>query len=496
MLKRVRAYIEKYQMIAEGDTVIAGVSGGADSVCLLLVLLELQREISFAIRAVHVEHGIRGEESREDAAFVKGLCKDKAIPFIQYDYDVPQIAKERGMSEEETGRMLRYEAFEKEAERCVQGKISVAHNQNDNAETMLHHLIRGSHLRGLTGIPPVRGRIIRPLLCVSRKEIEAYLREKNQDYRTDATNFETIYTRNRIRHEVLPVLEEINPSAVSHMVRTAEALQEAQEYLDMQVGMLTRQTVHFEGREVLIETEKLKSVPNLLRTQVLYESLVKLVAFRKDIAEVHITDLWKLSERQVGKGICLPYGVTAVREYEGIRIRAGGRERPQTNGGDSRTNAAEYRQRDAGTVGMPLAESMQFSCRVFEKDAKIQDFPKKKYTKWLDYDKIKDNLFVRNRKPGDYFFLEEQGHVKKLKQYFVDEKIPREQRGQILLVADGDHIVWVVGYRISAYYKVTEHTRRILEIQYDEAPDCEKDVFAAGRNGGRKEYEREHPCVD
>lgn len=481
MLKRVRAYIEKYQMIAEGDTVIVGISGGADSVCLLLVLLELQREISFAIRAVHVEHGIRGEESREDAAFVKRLCEDKKIPFIQYNYNVPQIAKERGTSEEEAGRMLRYEVFGKEAEKFLQGKISVAHNQNDNAETMLHHLIRGSHLRGLTGIPPVRGKIIRPLLCVSREEIEAYLQEKKQDYRTDATNFETVYTRNRIRHEVLPVLEEINPSAVSHMVRTAEALRETQEYLDIQAEILAEQTVHFKGSEALIETEKLKSVPNLLRNQVLYQCLVRLAYFRKDIAEVHITDLWKLSGRQVGKSICLPYGLAAVREYGGIRIRA---------------DMAECMQKDEGTAGTPLVEAMQFSCRVFEKDAKIQDFPKKKYTKWLDYDKIKDNLFVRNRKSGDYFFLEEQGHVKKLKQYFVDEKIPREQRGQILLVADGDHIVWVVGYRISAYYKITEHTRRILEIQYDEAPDCEEDVFAAGRNGGREENERERPCVN
>lgn len=474
MIKQIRSYIEKYQMIAEGDTVIAGVSGGADSVCLLLVLLELQREISFEIRAVHVEHGIRGAESREDAAFVKELCQSKEIPFIQYDYDVPRIAKEQGMSEEEAGRMLRYGAFEKEAEKYLQGKISVAHNQNDNAETILHHLIRGSHLRGLTGIPPVRGKIIRPLLCISREEIEAYLQEKNQNYRTDATNFETIYTRNRIRHEVLPVLKDINPSAVSHVVRTAEALRETQEYLDMQAGALTEQTVHFEGNEAWIETEKLKPVPNLLRNQVLYQSLVKLASFRKDIAEVHITDLWKLSGRQVGKSICLPYGLIAVREYEGIRIRA---------------DMAECIQKNGETAEMPLMESTQFRCRIFEKDAKIQDFPKKKYTKWLDYDKIKGNLFVRKRKPGDYFFLEEQGHVKKLKQYFVDEKIPREQREQILLVADGDHIVWVVGYRISAYYKITEHTRRILEIQYDEAPGCKKDIFTAGRNGGREENE-------
>ena len=134
-------------------------------------------------------------------------------------------------------------------------------------------------------------------------------------------------------------------------------------------------------------------------------------------------------------------------------------------------------------------EAEGFSCRIFDREAGLQEFPKKKYTKWLDYDKIKGNLCVRNRKPGDYFFLEEQGRIKKLKQYFVDEKIPRELRQHVLLVADGAHIVWIVGYRISAYYKITEHTKRILEVQYDKAPDCGIDAFAAGGNGGREEDE-------
>lgn len=158
MIDRIRAYAGKYHMIAEGDTVIAGVSGGADSVCLLLALLELRKEIAFTVRVVHVEHGIRKEAGREDAVFVEQLCRDLEVPFVRYSYDVPGIANERGMSEEEAGRVVRYEAFEQEAGKFVQGKIAVAHNQNDNAETMLHHLIRGSHLTGLAGIAPVRGK--------------------------------------------------------------------------------------------------------------------------------------------------------------------------------------------------------------------------------------------------------------------------------------------------------------------------------------------------
>lgn len=195
------------------------------------------------------------------------------VPFVRYSYDVPGIANERGMSEEEAGRVVRYEAFEQEAGKFVQGKIAVAHNQNDNAETMLHHLIRGSHLTGLAGIAPVRGRIIRPLLCVGREEIEAYLRERGQEYRTDATNFETVYTRNRIRHEILPILQEINPSAISHMVRTADVLRETCEYLDMQAGALAEQAVVYEENEAMIQGEKLREVPALLQNQALYQAL-------------------------------------------------------------------------------------------------------------------------------------------------------------------------------------------------------------------------------
>lgn len=488
MINRIRAYAEKYHMIAEGDTVVAGVSGGADSVCLLLVLLELQREIPFTIRTVHVEHGIRGEASREDAVFVEDLCRKKEIPFIQYSYDVPQIAKERGMSEEETGRMLRYEAFEMEAGKFPRGKIAVAHNQNDSAETMLHHMIRGSHLAGLAGIAPVRGRIIRPLLCMSREEIEAYLRERNQDYRTDATNFETVYTRNRIRHEILPILQEINPSAISHMVRMGDALRETQEYLNRQAGFLGELVVTYGENEAWIETGKLTEIPGLLRNLVLYQTLAGLAGSRKDIAEIHVVDLWKLSGRQVGKKICLPYGMTAIREYGGVRIRTARREQGKKYPENER-DSAEYRKDGEIIQEIPLPKAEGFSCRIFDREAGFQEFPKKKYTKWLDYDKIRGNLCVRNRKPGDYFFLEEHGCIKKLKQYFVDEKIPRELRQRVLLLADGDHIVWIVGYRISAYYKITEHTKRILEVQYDKAPDCGIDAFAAGRNGGREEDE-------
>ena len=454
LISKVIAYIEKYQMLTPGDVVITGVSGGADSVCLLLTLLEVQKQYDITIRVVHIEHGIRGGESLADASFVKMLCERKNIPFVLYPFDVPEIAKKSGESLEEAGRRLRYQAFEQEAAAYPGAKIAVAHNQNDNAETMLHHLVRGSALQGMSGIAPVRGRIIRPLLGVSRSEIEQYLHEKHQPFRTDATNEELIYTRNRVRHEVLPVLEEINDQAVAHMAQTAELLRQTQEYMKRQADHLMEQYVHPGTAGVMIDQE-VHTEEAVLRDLLLYEVLGSLAGSKKDIGMSHVKSICELFDRQVGRKISLPYDLCAVRTYGGIRIAKAEGKR------------ADPENTQENVTGIHLQDAPAFTCRMLDSANLQGEIPKNKYTKWLDYDKIKNSLSVRNRRSGDYFWLTEDGKRKKLKQYFVDEKIPQQQRDQIPLVADGSHIVLVVGYRMSAGYKVTEHTKRILEIQYD-----------------------------
>lgn len=455
MIDKIYSYVDKYHMIAKDDTVITGVSGGADSVCLLLVLLELRKRIPFTIRVVHIEHGVRGEASRQDALFVKRLCEKKEIPEVEYSFDVPGVAGEQGISVEEAGRKLRYQTFEQEAVREQHAKIAVAHNQNDNAETILHHLVRGSALQGIAGIMPVRENIIRPLLCVTREEIESYLAEHGQDYCTDTTNFELIYTRNRLRHEVLPVLSEINAQAVPHMAGAAEVLRETQEYMQQQADRLMAVGVTAENGYLILRKDCIWQEPPILRKLLIHRLISEQAKSSKDITATHIKDVFELFDRQVGRSVTLPYGLVAERIYEGVRLTH------QTKGVTDRKSVL-------------LKDCDRFCCRVLDNNLNIGKIPKKKYTKWLDYDKIEDNLCVRNRCPGDFFLLDETEKRKKLKQYFVDEKIPQEERDEILLIADGAHIVWIVGYRISAKYKVTENTRRILEIQYD---------------GGRKENE-------
>lgn len=447
ILPKMLSFIEKYHMLDGCKTLILGVSGGADSVCLLLLMEKICAERGIVPVVVHIEHGIRGKESLEDAAFVENLCKEKGILFHLYSYDVKRIARESGESTEEAGRRLRYATFAEMAEQYEAAKIAVAHNENDNAETVLFHLARGSGLKGMSGIPPVRGNIIRPLLSVSRCEIEEYLRKENQPYRTDKTNFSDIYARNRIRHEVLPVLESVNAKAVVHIGQTAGEMAEAAAYIEEETKKAAAHCVKKEpdGRGFLVKEREFIEYPAFLQGQILYHVLSGAAGSKRDIAREHIKQISGLMQKQVGRSICLPYGCTARRVYEGIFIA--------------------YEEIDKKQSFIKKNEE-DFAFHIFENDFQMVEIPKNQYTKWFDYDKIENGLQIRTRQEGDFFWLDEKGRKKKLKSYFIDEKIPREEREQISLLADGSHILWIVGYRISAYYKVTKKTRRILEVQY------------------------------
>ncbi|MDD3140949.1 MAG: tRNA lysidine(34) synthetase TilS, partial [Lachnospiraceae bacterium] len=232
MIDKVLAYIEKWQMIAKQDKIVIGISGGADSVCLLLVLLELRKALEFSIVAVHVNHKLRGVAAEADEKYVEKLCAHNDVLLERYHYDVNLIAKDKKVSTEEAGRIVRREAFNKAKEKYQGTKIAMAHHKNDNVETLLMNLARGTSLKGLGGILPVRGDIIRPLLCVERKEIELFLKNKGIDYCTDKSNEQDDYTRNRVRNHILPYFEnEINVQTVTHMNNTIEQMQELQRYM-------------------------------------------------------------------------------------------------------------------------------------------------------------------------------------------------------------------------------------------------------------------------
>ena len=458
-------------MLRAGDVVVAGVSGGADSVCLLFMLREMRKKIPFTLLAAHVNHGIR-EEAGEDARFVQALCERLDVPFFVENADIRKLAGQQGCSEEEAGRRARYEFFGRilrEWENGGRRRIAVAHNLNDRAETMLFHLFRGSGLKGLGSIRPVREGgegpdVIRPLLGVSRSEIEEYLTGIGEKWCIDRTNEEDTYTRNRIRHHILPYAEEaVAEGAVAHMGRAADILSEAADYAEQEAEKAYRRCVLSEsGNGMRLSVEEVLKLHVFLQKQLILACLERLTPARRDITAEHVEAARALFTEEGNREIYLPRNLKAVREYGTVRFEASGGEE-----GLSREAPPERTLpvlREGETVQIRLSDSEILECEAFIYE-KTMNIPKNPYTKWFDYDKIREPLVIRTRRTGDYLTISENGDRKRLQDYMVNEKIPRGERESILLLAEGAHILWIIGYRISSHYKVDGSTKRILQVR-------------------------------
>jgi len=448
MYQKVKAYVKAHHMLCEQDKVIAGVSGGADSICLLFMLLELQKEIGFSMAAVHVHHGLREESADADEKYVEKVCKEQNVDFFSFHENVKEYAKMTGESEEEAGRNVRRNIFQKVLKEQCGTKIALAHHKNDNVETFLWNLCRGTGLKGLGGILPVSGEYIRPLLCLKREEIEVYLQEREIPYCTDETNLRNDYTRNRIRNQVIPYMEEsLNTQTVNHMAETIENIRLFNEYIAQEVEKYVRSCVLEKNQKYFLNKEKFEGVPEVFKKYVIHETLAKVAGKKKDIEARHIAGVLELFGRQVGKSIDLPYGLTACRIYDGIELFDG--------------------NSDMKEEGCLEENAPDMKIRVFDRTSDMVTFPEKIYTKWFDYDIIKCTVKIRHREPGDYIVIDRQGRTQKLKQYFINEKIPQNMRDKIWLVADGKEIMWIVGYRQSNGYQITENTTKIIEISFE-----------------------------
>ncbi len=464
MRKKVRKYIESWQMIRRGDRVIAGISGGADSICLLFVLLELKEEMGFEVAAVHVNHGLRGKSAKRDEKYVREVCEKAGVRFFLFREDVGEYARNRRLSVEEAGREVRRSCMEKARCQWDGTCIALAHQQNDNAETVIFNLCRGSGLRGMGGIPPKSGVWIHPLLCLSRQEIERYLKDREISYCTDETNLEECYTRNRIRKRVIPYLEKyVNERTVEHIAQCAETIRGAGEYVEEKTAEYVKSCIKTENAgEILLREDGFKRVPETLKKGVMREALCEAAGARRDIGAAHVAAACDLLDRQAGRMAKFPYNVEAYRNYDGLLFR--------------NCNAAQK----------PGAkEKAEFWMNIFENESAT--FPEKNYTKWFDYDIIKNTVKIRHREPGDYIVIDKNGGTQKLKQYFINEKIPRELRDSIWLAADGKEIIWIVGYRQSQAYQVTDKTKRILEIGFYGGEENVRDSKGHDPGGGRDE---------
>lgn len=451
MRARINKLIDKYDMLHQGDTVIIGVSGGADSVCLLFLLCELmsQRLYDISIEVVHINHMIRKTAMR-DADFVKELCNNLearfgiSLPFHLIEVDVNEYAKEHSLSTEEAGRIVRYEAF-KNILGKRRGVIAVAHHANDRAETMLFNLFRGAGLKGLTGISPVNDNIIRPLINTERREIEELLEGEGLSYMTDETNLTDDYTRNKIRHKIIEYAEnEIVKGSVANMNKAADQLLMAEDYImECTKKASLRAVAVKETDRVIINVSELKKEHDYIIDRVLYEGITFVAGRKKDITSEHVRRVRLLLDTTGTKRLSLPYGVEINKEYDRLSIL-----RPIK-----------------GREDMDISLDTLFSMRIL-KEFDINDIPSSTYTKWFDYDRISSVATPRFRKEGDFLMINKDMQRKSIKDYMVNEKIPSSERDTIPLLADQEHVMWVVGGRISEYYKVTSDTKRVLEVKY------------------------------
>lgn len=481
-MKDIFETIENYQMIEAGMRVIAGVSGGADSVCLLYVLSEYRKLVPFELQVVHVEHGIRGEASLSDAVFTQELCGRLEVPCRIVHTDVQQIAAQKGLSVEEAGRQERYRIFAEVCSEIQADRIAVAHNRNDQAETMLWNLARGSGLKGLGGIRPVREQIIRPLLFTDRRAIERILQEEGFEWRTDQTNLEQEYTRNKIRLSLIPQMErELNEQAGLHLAQAAERLQQVQELLERLTQQAAQQCLMQAADSVVLLLEPYEKQEALIQTELLKEALIRCRegSGLKDIGSVHLQQLQHLAELDCGKEYRLPGQIRAVRENGRIRFHKITNKSDAVCGKTLQNQSAAVDNGAADVLqeeillqipGVQMAGSRRVTTELLENTSGLMEQIKeeKKYTKWISYDTINSGVCLRTRRAGDYLAVNETGGRKKLKDYFIDCKVPRDQRDAIWLLADGAHILWVIGYRLSSEVKITQKTKKVLKIQVEE----------------------------
>lgn len=438
---KIFSVIEKYSMISAGDTVIVGVSGGADSMCLLHFFNKYSRKLNINIICAHVNHGIRGLEADRDECFVRNFCEENLIDFRCEHFNIPETVKMTGESEELCGRKLRYEFFDSIDKNA---KIATAHNLNDSMETFLLNLSRGTGLKGLCGIPAVRDNIIRPIVECTRDEIEKYLSDENIEFITDSTNLKNDYSRNKIRHNVVPVLNELNPSFASVFMGCITTLKDSDEYLEMTVCEAYKR-IENEGKFAVDELLALDKI-------ILDRIILKIceVFGGKDIGFRHV-ELIKSCLKK-GGAVMLPGNVTVASDGKYL-YKAAAKMPEDIIYEPLKSYKSEYI--------FPCCK-LKVIC-VDKSEISNYNIKKLSLLGFADGEKI-DGAVFRSRKTGDRFKFPYAQHSKKLKNLYKEKNITPESRYGVPMLADDENILWLCGVGVSDYAKVTENSEKIVRI--------------------------------
>lgn len=457
MENKVLNTIKEFHLIDDGDNVVIGVSGGPDSMALLYLLLHAKKHINFNILIAHVNHGVRGDEALEDELFVKEKAYELGLPYFSTNVDMVAYGDEHKISHEEAGRKLRYGFFRSVLKDYNGGKIAVAHNMNDQAETLLMRIMRGTGIDGLNGMNYMSEDIIRPILNITRTEIEQYIEDKDIETVLDKTNLMPIYTRNKIRLELIPYIEEnFNPNLTKSLWRLSQTSQNDTMFLqryteEKYIGLVKSE----EKNRIVLHRKGFVDLDISIQQRIVILSITKITGVFQGFSEHHISTVAELFNiGNTGKSISLPNDLVAKVDYDRLIIE----QVPKKN---SKSFVYDL------IMGYNHFNDLGYDLYIKVMDIEEVDFSIKLHNiKYFDYDKIKGRIKLRNRQDGDRFVPYGMKGSKKLKSFFIDSKVSRDQRDKVPLIVDNENIIWVVDYRISDLYKLTTDTKKVLMIEY------------------------------
>lgn len=457
IIKKIKNTIENHDLIAKDDSILVALSGGADSVFLLDVLCSLKEELNIKVAAAHLNHMIRGAEADRDEAYAAELCTKLNVPFYAERVDIPMISANEGISEELAGRNARYDFFKRLCDKYGYNKIATAHNKNDKAETVLMRIIRGTGIDGLCAIKYKRDdNVIRPILDIERESIEWYCGEKNLSYCTDSTNSDTEYTRNRIRNELIPLIEKnYNPSVIESLCSLSDNASEDSDFIN---GYAERLCARINSpmpkkKDNILDIESLKLLEESILNRIIRLTAQNVMGAEYKLERIHIENIKNLLDKQTGASTTLPSGLIVAVKYGWLEFLT----EKDTDESVSEFCYSIDGVEENNTEIHGISFSICSPCIKPERNQMV-----------IDYDMIEGKeLSVRNRRAGDRMVFFKDGKTRKLKDYWIDKKIPRDKRKEIPLLCADNEIVAIIGDRVSEKYKIKENTKQGLVITYE-----------------------------
>lgn len=457
LLEKFTHFIEKHHLIEKKDYVLVAVSGGIDSVVLLHLLYQLRNLFQLKIEIIHLNHGLRGQQADQDQRFVEGLSKVYGIPVISRKVNVPKFILKKNLSEEQGARILRYRFFKWVLKQTKADCLALGHQADDQVETVIDHFLRGSGVKGLSGIPIQRDKFIRPLLFATRQEIETYAKLYSLHYVIDSTNVMVKYRRNRIRHELIPYLKQhFNPAIEAVVLRTATIMDEIEHYLNDQAQFALEKCLEVQKKDkIILDINSFLNYFITIQKYMLLQILERLNLDRSILSAQRLDRILKLiSDRRAGKKFQLTV------DWE-IRIEHNVLSVVKTRQGDFEFEVA------INDMISLFDGDLKFATQLITLNQLPEQFSEDRNTEYVDFDQIQGGLKLRNFRPGDRFRpLKLQGE-KKISDYFIDQKILFHARKEIPLLVCDRGIIWVVGHQIDDRFKITHNTRRILKLQIE-----------------------------